>query len=265
MVRIFLPYVEIFWKCLPASLKQIKAAGFDGVECHLIGRLLSQERIRILREEIAEQELDVRFHQGWSWETGQRNLYNAVLRPLNALVPVGLPLTKQVSDVGSDPVVVYGNTVIEASQPNYLYQTCSEHVHGSSYAMAFTSFANAVKSYRLPVVFDTQHVLEWFLNKENVAGLPEDPAVIEKMVVKLWEEFQPLVREIHLCDFNPLLGPSHGRNVFPGTGIFPLQQFSEHVRASHWSGIVTPEVSPQHLRGKDKLRVLREKVDHLFN
>ena len=31
MLRVFLPYVELFWKRIPASLEEIKAAGFDGV------------------------------------------------------------------------------------------------------------------------------------------------------------------------------------------------------------------------------------------
>lgn len=266
MAHVFLPYVELLWKRLPATLEEIKDAGFDGVECHFISRLRTPARVKELRKEVARLHLGIRFHQGWSWETGQRNLYNVVLHPLGALVPVGMPLVHQVYDADTDPAVIYGNRVSEPHQPNYLYQTCSEHIHGGrAYAMSFTSFVNAVKSSNLPVVFDTQHVLEWCLNKENVAGLPTNPATLEQMVNRLWQEFYPFVREIHLCDFNPSLGPSRGRNVFPGDGIFPLEKFCTNVRASGWDGIITPEVGPQHLREKDKLRVLCEKVKELFN
>ena len=130
--------------------------------------------------------------------------------------------------------------------------------------MAFASFVSAVKSSKLPVVFDTQHVLEWFLNTENVVGLPTTPATIREIINILWRELCPFTGEIQLCDFDPRLGPSHGRNVFLGDGIFPLAEFCAHVRASGWNGIATPEVSPQYLRGKGKLRMLREKVDQLF-
>ena len=82
-----------------------------------------------MREEVAELGLGIRFHQGWSWETGQRNLYNVILRPLGALVPVGMSLAGQVRDVGTDPVVIYGSRVSEPFQSNYLYQTASEHIH----------------------------------------------------------------------------------------------------------------------------------------
>lgn len=264
MPRIFLPYVEVLWKHIPASLEEIKDAGFDGVECHLIGRLRAPARVRELQKEVAQLDLGIHFHQGWSWETGQRNLHNVVLRFLGALVPVGMPFYEQVRDI-ADPVVVYGSLADEPSGPNYIYQTASEHVHGKTYAMTFTSFVNAVKSSRLPVVFDTQHILEWCLNKGNVLGLPTDTEAIGQMVDHLWQEFCPFVREIHLCDFNPSLGTFRGRNVFLGDGVFPLKDFCANVRASGWDGTVTPEVSPQHLQGKDKLQMLRERVNRLFS
>lgn len=264
MVRVFLPYIELLWRCMPAPLEEIKEAGFDGVECHLIGKLRSPECIKKVREKVAELGLGIRFHQGWSWETGQRNLYNVVLRLFGALAPVGMSLADQVRDVGTDPMVIYGNLVGEQLRSNYLYQTASERIHGRFYAMAFPNFVSAVKSSKLPVVFDTQHVLEWFLNKKNVASMPTAPATIKQMIDKLWQEFRPFVGEIHLCDFNPHLGPSRGMNVFPGDGVFPLAEFCAVVNASSWNGIVTPEVSFQHLQENGKLRMLREKVRRLF-
>ena len=263
MVQIFSPYVELLRKRFPASLAQIKEAGFDGVECHLIGGLRSSRNIRDVREEVASLGLDIRFHQGWSWESGQRNLHNVILRPLGALVPVGMSLTEQVRDVGTDPVVIYGNHGRGPRRENYLYQTSSEYVHGKVSAMSFSDYVSAVKSSGLPVVFDTQHVLEWSLDTENVAGLPTSPATLKKLVEELWEELHPYVREIHLCDFDPSLGGSYGRNVFLGNGVFPLTEFATVVRASGWSGVITPEVSFQYLHGH-KLRAVREKVDQLF-
>jgi len=265
MSRVFSPYVELFWKRIPASLEEIKKAGFDGVECHLIGGLRSTKRVLRLREEVEELGLGISFHQGWSWQTGQRNLYNLILRPLGALVPFDMTIQEQVDTAGADKVVVYGNLVDYPYRANYIYQTASEHVDGRSYAMTFERFVSIVKALSCPLVFDTQHALEWFFNKESVVGLPTDQESLIKTVGRLWQDFCPYVREIHLCDFNPDLGPARGRNLFPGNGVFPLGKFCADVRATGWKGIVVPEVAPQHLRGKDSLRLLREKVDQLFH
>lgn len=260
-MKVFLPYVELFRHPVPASLKQIKDAGFDGVECHLIGSLRSSERVRDLRREASDLGLGIRFHQGWSWETGQRNLYNRVLRPLGALVPVGTSLVDQVRNAGEDLVVLYGNRVVEAVRPNYRYQTASEHLQGKAYAMDFRSFVNAVRHSGLPVVFDTQHVLEWSANVTSVAGLPSDRAVLAERVCRRWDELGSLTEEIHLCYFDPKLGASRGRNVFLGTGVFPLTDFCAHVRATGWDGIVTPEIAG--LRA-NRLGQVREMVARLF-
>lgn len=263
MVQVFLPYVEVLWKTMPASLPQIKEAGFDGVECHLIGGLRDSARVRVIREATRDLGLKLRFHQGWSQLTGQRNVFNTFLGLLGQLVPNNQLPKEQFKDVGDDPVVVYGNhAVMTPDQPNYLYQTASEH-RGTTYARPYTKFATAVLAWSKPVVFDTQHVLEWYFNVQNVEGLPSDADTISSTIVGLWNTLRPRVVEIHLNDFNPKLGASRGRNVYPGTGIFPLKEFVAQVRSSGWSGVVTPEVAPQYL-SVDKLKSLREDIDRLF-
>ena len=243
--------------------KENKSSWFDGVECHLIGHFLSTTRIIKLRKEAAELGLGIRFHQGWSWETGQRNPYNVILRILGALVPAGTSLARQVRGVGTDPVVIYGNLVDKPTQLNYLYQTASEHVRGRVYAMQFDRFMSVVKSRKLRIVFDTQHILEWFLNEHNMEGL-FDSKTIRQIVSKLWQELYPFTGEIHLSDFNPRLGRTRGLNVFLGDGVFPLAEFCTDVRASGWNGTVVPEVAPHHLWGTDRLRILHERVVQFF-
>lgn len=249
---------------MPTSIKEIKRAGFDGIECHLIGGLRSSKRVAQVRQEAGDLGLDVRFHLGWSWETGQRNLYNIVARPLGVLVPVGMSLSEQVRDVGTDSVVVYGNQYNEPVRDNYVYQTASLFVDGKMYAGFYTNFLNAAQANRLPVVFDTQHVLEWLQDQWSVAGLSSDWSTLGKMLYEQWNNLCPLVKEIHVCDFDPRLGPTRGRNLFPGDGVLPLDQFFASVRSSGWDGILTPEVAPQHLRGKDRLRMLRDKMDRFL-
>ncbi len=263
MAQVFLPYVELLWKKYPAPLTLIKDAGFDGVECHLIGRLLSSERVLSLREEVKNLGLEIRFHQGWSWETGQRILPNYILRPIGSLVPNGMTLADQMLDVGDDPVVVYGNHVDGPFQANYVYQTASEFVYGETYAMEFQDFVSTVADKKSPIVFDTQHVVEWYLNHPTVDGIPLDQTA-GGIVTDMWEKFHAQVKEIHLCDFNPRLGPTRGRNVPLGKGMFPLEKFCADVRASGWDGVITPEVSFQHLTGLDALKALRAKIESLF-
>lgn len=150
MAEVFLPYMELFRRPVTPTLEEVKEAGFDGVECHLIGSLRSIHRADALREKATHLGLKVRFHQGWSWQTGQRNLFNHLLRPLGALVPVGMPLAEQVLAARTDPVVVYGNLVGAQRQPNYLYQTASEHIDGRAYALPFGAYEERVVRSRLP-------------------------------------------------------------------------------------------------------------------
>lgn len=262
MAQIFLPYAEILRKSVTAPLKVIKDAGFDGIECHLIGSLLSPSRVRKLYKEAILLGLSVRFHQGWSWATGQRNTYNLILRFLGALLPQKLSFEESVRNAGETPIIIYGNRVSEKQKANYVYQTASDYDH-RRYPMSFNEFIIMAKSANLSLVFDTEHAIEWALNKENVAELPEK-AVIEETVMRIWLGIHGIVKEIHLCDFNPTLGATRGRNVFLGKGIFPLEAFSRKVRESGWDGIVTPEVSPQHLRGRHAIQKLYDKTRELF-
>lgn len=264
MPRIFLPYVELPCKRIPASLAEIRSVGFDGVECHLIGRLRSPQRIAELCREATDLNLDIHFHQGVSWATGQSGFYKVMLGAIGALVPVGTPLNQQIpKNVYAYPVVIYGNLVREPAQSNYRYQTASEHA-GSAYAMPFQEFSMIVAERNLPVVFDIQHVLEWSQNVQGVDGLSMTPQTIGDMVMKLWLEFRSYVVEIHLCDFNPQLGRSCGRNVFLGNGVFPLAEFCAMVRDSGWDGAVVPEVAAQHLCGVHRLQMLWEKINSVL-
>lgn len=264
-MRVYCPYVEILWRRSPGFLREIRRAGFDGVECHLIGRLLSPERVEALRDEAWRLGLEVAFHQGWSWETGQRNLFNRVLRPTGSLLPDGMPLARQVENARSRPVVIYGNHVTAPGARNYLYQTASEHVHGAQYVMPYETFVEEVQRRgNVDLVFDTQHVLEWSQNVQNVAGLPTDSEHLLELVLQQWRTLRSYVSEIQLCDFDPRRGATRGRNVFLGDGIFPLDAFCAQVKQDGWDGVVTPEVAFHHLRGPLLLRILNEKVRTLF-
>lgn len=266
MVQVFSQYLNILWKEFPASLWKIKEAGYDGVECHLIGNLLGEEKIAQVEAEAKALRLELRFHQGWSWRTGQDIWQNWVLRFAGALVPSNLSFEQQTRHVNKYPVVMYGNVARTTLQKNYLFQSIVERRSRSEkgYALTITEFWEVVSKHNLPVVFDVQHILEWYFDVENVAKLPNDPKRLNESLCRLWDGFKPYVREIHLCDFDPARGPSNGRNLYIGTGILPIIEFAEEVRRSKWSGIVTPEVQPQYLRGNN-LRAVSELARKLFD
>ncbi len=265
-IRVYSQFISILWKEFPGSLERIQEAGYDGVECHLIGNLLKSKKIAQVEAEADALGLELRFHQGWSWRTGQDIWQNWVLRFAGALVPSHLSFEQQTRHVNRYPVVMYGNVARTTLQKNYLFQSIAECRSRSEegYASTITEFWEDVSKHNLPVVFDVQHILEWYFDVENVAKLPNDPKRLSESLCRLWHGFRPYVREIHLCDFNPALGPSNGRNLYIGEGILPIKEFAEEVRKSNWSGIVTPEVQPHFLTGKN-LRAVGEIARKLFN
>lgn len=265
MVKLYVPYFEIHWMKLPNSLQVIKEAGFDGVEVFLIGKLLSPTRVEAVRKEACNLGLGIRFHQGWSWKSGQRNHLNwLMLLTRGGLVRQGTSLREQVEAVGGDPVVIYGNLAREMRERNYLYQTASLHVNGSRYAGRFNDFLDAVKELRLPVVFDVQHVLEWRLNETSVAQLPKDRDTLWILIKGLWQQFLPYTKEIHLCDFNPSLGGSRGRNQYVGSGVFPTGRFTQLVQSTNWDGVVVLEVNPSQVNTPELLKKLHRELRALF-
>ena len=131
--------------------------------------------------------------------------------------------------------------------------------------MSFENFLSSAKFTSASLVFDTQHVLEWSENTHNVSGLTTKTDLLTTTIQSLWDKVHRQVKEIHLCDFDPRRGPSHGRNVPLGEGVFPLSEFAKMVNASKWSGVITPEVNPSYLKGGlSGLTQLKTQVANLF-
>jgi hypothetical protein len=267
LYQFYVPYVAILWKSLPnVSFEKVRSLGFDGIECFLIGNLLSAEALKVVRAKASDAGLGIRFHQGWSWNTGQKILINYMLRPMRALTPEGSSLVEQFQNVGNDDVVVYGNLAMTENNipSNYVFQTASQHIDGVHYAMPISNFLTTVKKKKLRVVFDTQHLLEWTADAHSVASLPHNGDALTRQLIEAWRQYAPYVTEIHLCDCNPKLGPTSGRNVFPGTGVIDLKAFCEEVKKTSWSGVVTPEVKPEHIANERMLGKMLDVVKGYF-
>lgn len=255
-MRFFVPYMQL---PLPGKLREpygslqaIKAAGWDGVEIHLIGSLRSLPALATAVGEATELGLEYRFHQGWSWRTGQRNFANVLLKLLGALVPDDETLQEQTRNAMAfgGPVVVYGNHLVgapEGNLPGCIFQTASEHVDGHAYAMSYDEFVSRLPAApKAGIAFDTQHYLEWVNNLETVEGLPNmlrSPGQFQQF----WNEFGHQVVELHWNDADPSRGRDRGRNVIPGRGGIPLHEMARIVRKSGWNGIVVPEVNRIYL------------------
>ncbi len=114
--------------------------------------------------------------------------------------------------------------------------------------MDYKAFVEIVKKYNLPIVFDTQHILELVFGVSGVEKLviySDDD--LNTALAEAWGELRPYVREIHFNNFVPRWGHTLGRNVFPDKGVLNLRAFARLVRSSGWEGVVTPEVTPRHL------------------
>lgn len=240
------------------SLSAIKDAGWDGVEIHLLGDLRSSHHLAGVVTKAIELGLEYRFHQGWSWRTGQRNPANVVLRALRALVPGDETLQEQLKNAMGQggPVVVYGNHLAgdpSVNQAGCVFQTASEHVNGRAYAMPFREFRSRLEAVpKARIALDTQHLLEWRNDLQSVVGL--HPLGSFGPLRDFVRKFGPRIDEIHWNDADPSLGANRGRNVIPGEGIILLGELARLLRAMRWDGIIVPEVNRLYL-GKGKKQV----------
>lgn len=263
-MKFFLPYMNIVGVEIPRPLHAIRAAGFDGVEIHLIGRMQVPSVVRRTISRAKSLGLEVRFHQGWGWHTGQKNAANAALWLSGSLVPPSASLSEQLTAVCQYPTVLYGNLLGDSVVPNALFQTMSL-LSGGRFSGNFEHFLAKVKETNASVVFDTQHVLEWSLGSPDIVGLPRTTSRLRSLISTQWNNFRLYAKEIHLCDYNPTKGKLGGRNLSLGRGIFPLADFAGMVRDSDWQGIITPEILPQYLLFPQSLHNLRKKLDELFH
>lgn len=260
-MKFFVPYMRLPIAGEPyGSLKQIKEAGWDGIEIHLIGEMRKQSCLAQVVMVASELGLEYRFHQGWSWRTGQRNWANVALRALGSLVPNDEPLQEQVRNamIFGGPVVAYGNHLApnpRVNQAGCVFQTACEHVDGRAYAMPYLEFAERLRAVpKAPIALDTQHLLEWTNDLPTVVGLRSFGSFgpLRDFV----EEFGPRIAEIHWNNARPELGANRGRNVIPapGGGIIFLTEFARFLRQVRWDGIVVPEVNRLYLgKGEDQI------------
>lgn len=264
-IRVFFPTIGLgiiphAWACTMA-----KRAGFSGVE--VLATSNNKAASRKLVATAAVHNLELHWHQPWSRTYNAVYLFGPVLHRLGILERDGYELRKVLPDTRSEPIVLYADRFHEAEGlPDAWLQTCSVRRGERIHAMSYGEFVKVVERYQPPIVFDTQHYLEWYFGVFGVSELPHDPTLLLNTLIAGWKFFGHLVKEIHLNNFDPAYGDTLGCNRLLNDGILPLQKFVDVVKASKWSGVVVPEVSPFHLYPfpQERMRHTRQTVQLLF-
>ncbi|MEK7532000.1 MAG: TIM barrel protein, partial [Patescibacteria group bacterium] len=164
---------------------------------------------------------------------------------------------------GEDPIVVYADRLTELKGAGRFWVQTSRTLAEKKSTLSYAEFVRTVKRLRIPLVFDTQHFLEYALSVYGVGRLPANSDRLYRVLEEGWQELKDLVMEIHLVNFNPELGSTRGRNVPLEEGVLPLRDFCQMVKKSGWEGTVVPEVSRLFWSSGD-LRALREQVHGFF-
>lgn len=262
-MKFFMPYLKIGGMEFYGSLKNIKDAGFDGVEMLLGGDVL--RRPEKYAEEAKRLGLEYHFHALWSLEdthTSTPGFHHKILKKLNFLLPKNYSLDQAVPSQVTAPVVVNGNFLRGAllqetlKRPNLRFQTFGLG------KISFNGFVDAVKKHNLPVVFDTEHAIEFFMGVEGVSNLPHECAKLNILLTGLWTTFKPFTKEIHFNNCIPRLGLT---KVLPNKGTLILKQFAHEITESGWDGVIIAEVTPGKMLYGLRLRQLRKCLDKMFS
>ena len=261
MPQILASKLSLFGLPIEMAMRRIKEAGFSGIEVSITNRF--RDYIWRCQNLAKELNLTLHFHQSWSADEDPTDWKFKVLEWVGYLPSSGYTLRDHIPrEINDCPVVINADRVNEAPRNlNFWYQTdCI--FQDLIPKLAFLEFIRLVERYDLPVVFDTQHYLEYRLGHfRDLRYLPTGKTELMKLLEEGWEIFGPHTKEIHLNDWRPT-----ARNVFPGTGIAPLREFCQLVKSSGWNGYIVPEISlgipiPH---SKDTLNRLRETVDSYF-
>ena len=242
-------------------MRRVKEAGFSGIEVIITNRFRDYVwRCQNLAKEL---DLTLHFHQSWSADEDPTDWRFKVLGWVGYLPSSGYTLRNHIPrEIDNYPVVINADRINEATRNlSFWYQT--ECIFQDSIPkLTFPEFVGLVKRYDLPVVFDTQHYLEYRLGHfRGLKYLPTVKTELMKLLEEGWKMLGQHTKEIHLNDWRP-----ESRNVFPGTGIAPLAEFCQLVKSSGWNGYIVPEISPSIPipHSKYTLDRLRETVDSYF-
>ncbi|GEM_PF-3492331 len=258
MIGYVTPYTKMFGLLEPfGTMEMISKAGFNGVEVLLSGD--ARKNPGKYSQAAKRYGLSMNGHILWSKENSPHTLHSYPLSWFGYLLPDSYTFQEAVpshTHFYCEGIVVNGEYWRESSFGSpYWLQTYGQVGSDGKFMISYPQFVSEVRKKQLPVVFDTEHCLEFMLDVHGPGKLPTNKGELLAMLKGAWEALWPYVQEIHFNDCNPSRGIT---KVFPGEGQLPLKEFAQYIRASGWgkneSKKVSLEMMPAHSKGGKRLR-----------
>ena len=237
-IQVLLSKMSVFGLPMQMAMNLAKESRFDGIEILINGWYKNHmPDYQSLAHNLG---LKLHFHQAWSANEDPTDKSFLILEKIGYLPRQGYTLANHIpQEIRNEIIVVSADRINETTGDNQWLQTDCIFTNEKP-ILSFASFVRAVNDLHLPVVFDMLHYLEYRLGIfRDYDSLTTKKSELLKLLGEGWDILGPHTKEIHLCDFKP-----GERNVLPGEGVMPLQEFGEIVMNSGWSGYVVPEVSP---------------------
>lgn len=243
---------------LRSVIKKAKRAGFDFVEVFLFGGW-TREKVDYFQSFAERLHLSLHFHQLWTTESSaaKEKVLHRTLTALGLLPPEEYDRNEWIP-TNARPLVAYAEEVVTFAEQNGVwFQSIAgqRSLTDRSPRLSCLNFLRTAGERNLPIVFDTMHFIEYVRNESGIEHSPLTERAVFGEWQTFWENFSPQVKEIHFNDF------TKKRNLWPGTGSAPLQDFATMVKMSGWDGCVVPEVQPKlpfPYGGKELLQLRKE-------
>lgn len=248
--KIFIMMASLWPRPLTQVFKMAKRSGFDGVEI-----MLTNQVIRNLSEYLEKaKELGLAVNWHCWWETGY-NVWPEILANFGLIPDWRQRKTfKEIVGRLTEPVVLYSWRVAEWSQgENYRFQAayCPVANLGNPLfsPLNYDEFILKVRHYKLQLVFDTRHLLEYLCFSTTIDYRLKDKNFLLGTLLAEFQELKNYITEIHLSDLNSqrFLVGSSSNPLLPGMGDIDLGIFLKSVKRSNWQGDIVIECHPSQL------------------
>lgn len=248
---------------LKTILRKASRAGFDFVEVFLFGHW-SEQKVNDSISFAAVLGLTLHFHQVWTTGSSQERekRIHQVMTLLGLLPPEEYARNEWIPR-NARPLVAYAEEASRFGRKSGIWFqsiACQRSLTDRAPRLSCADFLRTAKEANLPIVFDTMHFIEYVLGGSGI----EHSHLAASQILHEWQKFWSVcgsqVKEIHFNDF------TGKRNLWPGTGTAPLEEFTTQVRQSGWDGCVVPEVHPKFRfpYSAKELLALREKTEQYF-
>jgi hypothetical protein len=240
-IEFFLSSMSLYPFTAASCMDVAKKSGYEGLELFRFKFLFRYPDLNTFRRLAQNKNLKLHFHE--AWDSDDPNLMNKVPVLYGGLIGKNDTIEEQ---FGNTQELVVTNShhweeVARSGRKNFCLQTDSLLNKNWTRRTSFYTFMTAVKKHDIGVVFDTQHYLEWLLGKPGVSTLPRDGQRLMNALIEGFKQLRPLIREIHLANFNP---SADKRNTLLDDGILNIKEFCQHVKQDGWQGSVVPEIHP---------------------